>query len=706
MLTSWRLNNFKSVQAGSFDPKGAPRNPDKGQGDRGLVLGPLTVLAGPNSSGKSSIIQSILLMAQTLRSRKNPGLLHVQDDLVRLGGFDQILSSALAQAPPAEKSLTIGWSLTLDGPDEQNGDDRRDERAISCDFEFDGAGKSAHDSNLFPSLKWARIDCRTDANGDASQIEIQRKSDDVRAGFQVAIQPEQAAAQLLEPHERGTISDCVLTNILPESLEFSFDSAEEEAEFVVSVLKHTFRSRLAITDRLAYKYADPLFDIIIPETVLNPDLLSPFAPLDVLIRPVTPWEWLRNLWIAYGKPSDSSADQSSRRENWQSLRETVNRNASAIKPAVKGKCASETDEADRLEGSPDISSEGHGQKDKRRHAGDRPDARKLPATLADAIGHLESKFADSIRYLGPLREPPKQIYPLSGGIDSKDVGLAGEYTAYVLLRHGGESITYIPPHALDRFTDRLHAVDLYENVTLMEAVDEWLQYLGAALGVKVNKIENLGIELKVLMEQPDAYTEEEIIEDDGQDEPSTDDAGQEPSDDADEALPSPDDYEYVADSPSEMTGYYLNQVGVGVSQVLPILVMCLLQEKGALLLLEQPELHLHPKVQSRLADFFISMALRRKQCIVETHGEHWINRLRLRIAESEGTDLADMTKVYFVTKSRGRSHFRLVHINPYGAIEEWPKNFFDQQLGDVAGILKAGWEKRERNADEQTDSGS
>src|SRR5580698_5246676 len=86
----------------------------------------------------------------------------------------------------------------------------------------------------------------------------------------------------------------------------------------------------------------------------------------------------------------------------------------------------------------------------------------------------------------------------------------------------------------------------------------------------------------------------------------------------------------------------LTNVGVGVSQVLPIVVMCLLAPVDSTMILEQPELHLHPAVQARLADFFLSIAKAGKQCIVETHSEYLINRLRLRSVQAMDDELSEL----------------------------------------------------------------
>ena len=143
----------------------------------------------------------------------------------------------------------------------------------------------------------------------------------------------------------------------------------------------------------------------------------------------------------------------------------------------------------------------------------------------------------------------------------------------------------------------------------------------------------------------------------------------------------------------------MTQVGVGVSQVLPILVSGLLAESGTTLIFEQPELHLHPKVQSRLADFFLSMTQLGKQCLVETHSEHIINRIRLRIAEgSVGSPWHEAAKMYFVENKNDSSTFREIKIDECGSIPVWPEGFFDENESTVDKITKAAFKKRESNS--------
>jgi predicted ATPase len=123
--------------------------------------------------------------------------------------------------------------------------------------------------------------------------------------------------------------------------------------------------------------------------------------------------------------------------------------------------------------------------------------------------------------------------------------------------------------------------------------------------------------------------------------------------------------------------------------------MCLLSDTDSTLVFEQPELHLHPKVQTLLGDFFLSMALCNKQCIVETHSEYFIDRLRFRIAAaSSEKELNSQAKIYFVEKPSQSSSFREVVINEYGAISDWPEGFFDQSQQQAEAILNAALAKK------------
>ena len=141
----------------------------------------------------------------------------------------------------------------------------------------------------------------------------------------------------------------------------------------------------------------------------------------------------------------------------------------------------------------------------------------------------------------------------------------------------------------------------------------------------------------------------------------------------------------------------LTDVGFGVSQILPIIVECLRMAEGETIILEQPEIHLHPSLQSKLADFFICMAKSGKNLVVETHSEHFIYRLCLRIAQEESNDTRNLINILFVScdEENKSSIAKPIEINKYGEIENWPVGFFDEN--DSRDLISATLKKRMSN---------
>ena len=140
----------------------------------------------------------------------------------------------------------------------------------------------------------------------------------------------------------------------------------------------------------------------------------------------------------------------------------------------------------------------------------------------------------------------------------------------------------------------------------------------------------------------------------------------------------------------------LTDVGFGVSQVLPVLILCYYAPEGSILILEQPEAHLHPKVQSELADVLVDVVKNRNvQIILESHSEHLLHRLTRRIAEEE-ISTEDMM-LYSCQINEGVSEIERLEMDEYGNISNWPQNFFGDEMGDLAAKAKAEIERRKAN---------
>ncbi|MCY4145836.1 MAG: DUF3696 domain-containing protein [Chloroflexi bacterium] len=143
----------------------------------------------------------------------------------------------------------------------------------------------------------------------------------------------------------------------------------------------------------------------------------------------------------------------------------------------------------------------------------------------------------------------------------------------------------------------------------------------------------------------------------------------------------------------------LSDVGIGVSQVLPVLVLCYYVPVGSTIILEQPELHLHPSVQAGLADVFIDVIQKRDvQIIVESHSEHFLRRLQRRIAE-EKLNPCD-TALYFCEMCVGESVLTPLEIDLFGDIRNWPEDFFGDMTGEILRIVKLGFERKVALADD------
>ncbi|WP_292374734.1 AAA family ATPase [Methanosarcina sp. UBA411] len=130
----------------------------------------------------------------------------------------------------------------------------------------------------------------------------------------------------------------------------------------------------------------------------------------------------------------------------------------------------------------------------------------------------------------------------------------------------------------------------------------------------------------------------------------------------------------------------LKDVGFGISQLLPLLVQGYALNKAQYLLLEQPEIHLHPRAQSKLGDFFIEMSKKNKFFIIETHSEHILLRIRRRIAEGEIN--SEQVRICFVERKEGKSIINNIELDKFGQFVEIPDSFKSFFADDFEEVLK------------------
>ena len=241
-------------------------------------------------------------------------------------------------------------------------------------------------------------------------------------------------------------------------------------------------------------------------------------------------------------------------------------------------------------------------------------------TESEAIGSSLKAILSSTQYLGPLRAYPQREYRWTGERPST-VGVRGEFAIQTMLA--------------DLVTRQANGKKTQGK--LLAATNAWLKRLGV--------VEE--IELRPVGEKSRLY-------------------------------------EVIVKSPNFKHEANLADVGFGVSQVLPIVVMAHLVPEGSLIILEQPELHLHPNVQTQLADFFLELSVERNiQFLIESHSERLMQRLQQLLVEKPGklAPLKDNDlRFYFCRRDPDSSVLEPVHSDLDGSITNIPGDFYDSVL--------------------------
>ncbi len=266
-----------------------------------------------------------------------------------------------------------------------------------------------------------------------------------------------------------------------------------------------------------------------------------------------------------------------------------------------------------------------------------PDQAKTYLQNASFLSDLEfayEKLMDNVFYLGPLREYPKREYIWSGA-SPMDVGQRGERVVDAILAARARGLK--------------HNLGPRRRYQPFEAIiAHWLKALGLIDSFQVEEIGKDSNLYKV-----------EVIKTRG--------------------------------APKVL----IPDVGFGVSQILPVLVLLYYVPEGSTVLLEQPEIHLHPAVQSGLADVILNVAKNRGvQIVVESHSEHLLRRLQRRIAEAENGVGPDDVALYFCANRGGQSSLTPLELDLYGSILNWPEGFFGDEFGELAAMQEAGLRRR------------
>ncbi len=548
-VVRWGVDNFKSIENASFD------------------LRRLSVLVGANSAGKSSLIQSILLLAQCT----NESQLTLNGPVVSLG-------EAIDVVRTDQKVVTVKAAVSIPN---NSSSDQPVEVVISIDLVIN------HGDLIVQSLSLRdATDVLFEAVRDTRASRTY--SSELRRGDSLGLVDVGSPANFLRvSHIRGLkrhgLMFIQMAGLLPEAiyLRKTMHQKRRDAEILLKTAQAGEPPRELLYLITQQRITVDLFPVIRRFREANPSILRGTS-FNKLLKELSSDELLHlKDEIVKAMP------------NWEA------------EPLAR----------------PTLGLRGSGRLMFARRV-ERDATYSAPFEYLTSCTVALENFAQSIRYLGPLRDEPRVVYPMGRGSRPVPVGSHGEFTADLLSRMRSRSIEYTDPFGEPQFGP------------LLEAVSIWVEYLGIGTRISVSDRGKLGRTIR--------------LEKDG-------------------------------------TDRDLTTIGVGASQLLPVVVTLLAVEEGTLILFEQPELHLHPAVQSRLGDF-LATARQDIRLVVETHSESLINRLRLRVVEQR----LDPTEIgiYFGEQKQGITKFRCLELNEYGDLNEWPTGFFDEGSRDAAKLVK------------------
>lgn len=272
-------------------------------------------------------------------------------------------------------------------------------------------------------------------------------------------------------------------------------------------------------------------------------------------------------------------------------------------------------------------------------------------------------------YLGSTRTLPPALFRPSS-VPPSEVGISGEYAAQLIHSRQSDVVHYLPPLQIRDTEIELPASVLGRR--FIDAVNDVLTGLGVDTSLRIEEVPNIGFRL------------------------------------------------FFGDAS-------LTHVGRGLTYLLPIIELGLFAdplgfqgEIGALdvdiqtyrntcpgyshFALEEPEAHLHPKVQTRLAQWMVALAMVNRRIIIETHSDHFVRRLRgLMARATPGSELEQWLRenvsiVEVEQDAAGRSHLHASRLAPDGMLSEhWPADFMDEASEEESAIFYASLDKKPRS---------
>ena len=269
--------------------------------------------------------------------------------------------------------------------------------------------------------------------------------------------------------------------------------------------------------------------------------------------------------------------------------------------------------------------------------------RKLLLNSSSRLPFNSSLF----QYLNAERAAPQIAYPTSASevVQRRQLGKHGEYTAHFLSVFGDEPVFFENLFFPGSVPEEVNLLDKSEKTSLRNQVSAWLGEISPGLRIDATAYPDFGV-ARIGYKFPTTlgYTR-----------------------------------------PFRSTN-----VGFGLSYVLPVLTAILSAKPGTLLLIENPESHIHPRGQSRLGELLALAAQNDVQLLVETHSDHVLNGIRVAVKKYH-LDPARVGLYFFERAPDSAGGHQSIIIQPEldqdGRIDFWPQGFFDEWSRNLRELL-------------------
>jgi len=271
-------------------------------------------------------------------------------------------------------------------------------------------------------------------------------------------------------------------------------------------------------------------------------------------------------------------------------------------------------------------------------------------TNLSAILHSEALFSNDFQYINANRLEPKSVNDknFTQVIDRKSLGNNGQYTAHYIEAFGGSPIAIeklIHPRSIipDSVTDSL----IVKN-SLIDQINFWMNEISPNVTIKTTSISSDYVLLEYEFEQPNfGYTNR----------------------------------------------FKPENVGFGITYVLPVVVSLLKSKPGDLLIIENPESHIHPRGQAELGQLIALTAMCGVQIILETHSDHIINGIRVAVKSKDTAIHIDKDKVvifYFEKRFDANEQYAKItniEIDANGELSDYPKDMLDEWNNQLMKLI-------------------